>query len=176
MGSPLMISLDLEHLNAATKKILLNKDIIAINRDALGRQAKRVLKNDIWQVFVKPLANGDVAVGFLNTSGKAQSATFDLEEYGIAGKRKMKNLWTGKVENSVQKQRCGRSHMKLWYTGTATDSVAFHRFDLLVIFFQRSVQHEGDDRHILVLSVFRHLYGDQAWYFAPEQLVIDFMI
>lgn len=103
MASPLMISLDIENMNAATKKILMNKEIIAINQDALGKQAVRVLKNDVWQIFVKPLSNGDYAIGILNTSGKAQKADFNLSQFGISGKKLMKDVWTGKSEKFKQK-------------------------------------------------------------------------
>ena len=53
MNSPLYASNDLRNMNETTKNILLNKEVIAINQDALGMQAIRVIKNDTLNVFVK---------------------------------------------------------------------------------------------------------------------------
>lgn len=97
MAAPLMISLDIENMNDATKKILMNKEIIEINQDALNIQAKRVINDGIWQVFVKPLENGDVAVGILNTSNKTQTADFSLDDIKIFGKTNAKDIWSGKI-------------------------------------------------------------------------------
>lgn len=99
MGAPLMISLNLKNMNDVTKEILLNKDLIAIDQDALNVQAERIIKNDTWQVFVKPLANGDIAVGILNTSDKAQTANFSLADLKVFNKTKSKDLWTKKMVN-----------------------------------------------------------------------------
>lgn len=96
MASPLMITCDVRNMNETTKRILTNKDLIAIDQDPLGVQAERKLKNDIWQVFVKPLANGDVALGILNMSDKEQTANFDLSKLGIANKKNWIDLWSKK--------------------------------------------------------------------------------
>ncbi len=68
MAAPLMISCDIRNMNTATKRILTNKDIIAIDQDMLGTQAVRYIIDDIWHIFMKPLAGGDIAVGILNAS------------------------------------------------------------------------------------------------------------
>ena len=94
MASPLMISCDVRNMNDVTKKILMNRGVIAINQDQLGRQAERKIKKDGWQVFVKPLENGDIALGILNYSGKTQQATINLNELGIIGMKNMTDLWT----------------------------------------------------------------------------------
>lgn len=94
MAAPLMVTCDVRNMNDATKRILLNKDIIAIDQDVLGRQAERKIKNDIWQVFVKPLANGDMALGILNTSDKTQTIQLNLAELGIANKTRAFDVWS----------------------------------------------------------------------------------
>ena len=105
MAAPLMISCDVRNMNEATKNILLNRDIIAIDQDALGKQAERKINNDTWQVFVKPLSNGDVALGILNVSDKTQTANINLAELGIAGKTKSFDVWgktTAKISNTIK--------------------------------------------------------------------------
>ncbi|WP_447642429.1 MULTISPECIES: glycoside hydrolase family 27 protein [Chitinophagaceae] len=94
MASPLMISCDVRNMNEATKRILTNSDIIAIDQDQLGKQAERKIKTDTYQVFVKPLANGDFALGILNTSDKEQNIQVNLASLDITGKTKAKDLWS----------------------------------------------------------------------------------
>lgn len=96
MASPLMITCDVRNMNEATRSILLNKDIIAIDQDSLGKAAKRVINSNNQQVFVKPLANGDIALGVLNTADKAQHLVLNLEELGISGKSVAFDLWSKK--------------------------------------------------------------------------------
>lgn len=97
MASPLMITCDVRNMNQATKNILMNKDVIAINQDKLGIQAKRVINHDDWQVFVKPLEGGKKAIGVLNTSSKARKCNIPLKKLGIDKKAKLFDVWTKKT-------------------------------------------------------------------------------
>jgi alpha-galactosidase len=92
--SPLAMTNDLRHLGQAEKRILLNKEIIAINQDPLGRQAERKLKTDVLQVFVKPLAEGKWAIALLNTGDKALKHHQNFANLGLEGKYKVRNVWT----------------------------------------------------------------------------------
>ncbi len=94
MAAPLMITCDVRNMNEATKNILTNKDIIAIDQDTLGRQAERKIYNDKWQVFVKPLSNGDLALAVLNATDKTQKINLDLEALGIINKSKAFDVWS----------------------------------------------------------------------------------
>lgn len=96
MASPLMITCDVRNINDATRAILMNADAIAINQDRLGKQAERKIHTDTWQVFVKPLSDGDIALGILNTSDSAQTAEFNLNELGIFNKKMATDLWSKK--------------------------------------------------------------------------------
>ncbi len=105
MAAPLMITCDVRHMNAATKRILSNQDIIAIDQDPLGKQAARVIYNNTWQVFVKPLSNGDIAVAVLNVSEATQTANIPLSELGIANKNQAKDLWSKemlRIDNAIE--------------------------------------------------------------------------
>lgn len=105
MASPLMITCDVRNMNDATRRILTNKEIIDINQDTLGKQAERKVKNDVWQIFTKPLANGDVALGILNVTDKTQTAEVDLAALGITGKTIARDLWnkdTFKVKGKIK--------------------------------------------------------------------------
>lgn len=93
LNSVLAVTCDLTNMNAATKNILLNKDIISINQDTLGRQAQRIIHNDNQDVFLRPLANGDYAVAVLNRTMKAQKYVLDLLNIGLGGKYDFYDVW-----------------------------------------------------------------------------------
>ena len=92
MNSPLYASNDLRNMNETTKNILLNKEVIAINQDALGMQAIRVIKNDTLNVFVKSLANGDFAIAVLNRSDLPQNVIISFPEIGLNDKYEIRVL------------------------------------------------------------------------------------
>ncbi len=84
MNSPLMLGLDLRRVekNDWIYNIISNKDLIALNQDSLGVQAKRVYStkcteafdttyirdNDRVDVLAKPLSDGSLAIMFVNLS------------------------------------------------------------------------------------------------------------
>lgn len=67
--APLILGNDLRNISDDVLKIVKNPDLIAINQDALGVPAKRVVKGTV-DVLVKPLADGSVAVCAFNKGGK----------------------------------------------------------------------------------------------------------
>ena len=77
MNAPLILGNDLRNMNEQVRSIVANKNMIAINQDALAKQAKRV-KKGIVDVLAKPLADGSVAVCFFNKASHGARAKFDL--------------------------------------------------------------------------------------------------
>lgn len=69
MCAPLILGNDLRNISDDVLKIVKNPDLIAINQDALGVPAKRVVKGTV-DVLVKPLSDGSVAVCAFNKGGK----------------------------------------------------------------------------------------------------------
>ena len=111
-GSPLMLGCDLRNMTEETKKIITNRDVIAINQDEAGRQV--FLAKNTWEdviVAMRILADGDLAIGVFNLSDRYMiglGAYFTLAEIGIpisSGKTlHMKELWTGEergVDNEL---------------------------------------------------------------------------
>ncbi len=74
VSAPLLAGNDLRTMSNATKAILMNREVIAIDQDPLGRQASPV-KNGELETWVKPLADGGAAVGVVNMGATAASAT-----------------------------------------------------------------------------------------------------
>ena len=109
LGSPLAMSNDLRNVNAATRLILLNKDLSAINQDPLGKVAVPKVRNDNYQVYLRPLSGDRYALAILNISDHPQHIKVALSDLGLDKKRysfydvwshqqmKSGNKWGGKV-------------------------------------------------------------------------------
>jgi alpha-galactosidase len=77
LASPLIAGNDLRKMSAETVNILTNKELIAVNQDKLGVQAYLYKQLDSVDTWVKPLANDEVAVCFLNRSKKPVQIAYD---------------------------------------------------------------------------------------------------
>ncbi len=89
MAAPLMLGNDVRKLldgngnpvtNNSTLKILTNKQLIAIDQDALCKPAKRLSTAGGVDILARPLSNGDVALCLFNKKGSNRNARFDLNE------------------------------------------------------------------------------------------------
>ena len=83
MASPLFAGNDLRIMKSETLNILTNKEIIAINQDALGIQGFKYQSENGVDVWVKPLFDENWAVIFLNRSDKTQKINFDWKKHII---------------------------------------------------------------------------------------------
>jgi alpha-galactosidase len=94
VAAPLLAGNDVRDMSPATKAILLNKEVIAIDQDPLGKQASPVKKGDL-ETWVKPLADGSVAVGVINLGATAARATVQASDLPLTGSRySARDLWT----------------------------------------------------------------------------------
>ncbi len=92
--SPLLIDCMPDEMNAFTRNLLCNEEVLAVNQDALGCPAAVVIRKDGWEVQVKPLADGSYAVGFFNLSEQdGLSPELDFGAYGLAGESRIRDLW-----------------------------------------------------------------------------------
>ena len=66
MAAPLMAGNDLRTMNAETRRILTNAEVIAVDQDPLGRQGRRVSARGEFQVWAKELHDGGRAVVLFN--------------------------------------------------------------------------------------------------------------
>ena len=81
-SSPLLLSFDLtKPISKADKNLMTNKQLIALNQDALGLQAEFIEKEGNIYYFMKDLANGDVAISATNVGNKPTTATFDFNKF-----------------------------------------------------------------------------------------------
>ncbi|RLD84239.1 MAG: glycoside hydrolase family 27 protein [Bacteroidetes bacterium] len=87
LAAPLIVNLDVRDINESTKNILLNKEMIAIDQDKLGKQASRIIDCDDINVFLKQLSNNEWAICFLNRSKKTKSIDFNWNTFELNGKK-----------------------------------------------------------------------------------------
>ena len=135
MNSPLMLGLDLRRVTKGDElyNIVTNEDLIALDQDPLGIQAKRIFTtyecdepdkeyirdNNRIDILAKPLANGDIALGFFNISqerktddpsvsvdqilSKIGSKAAGKDLFANAKKYVIKDLYTGEVTETGSK-------------------------------------------------------------------------
>lgn len=102
LAAPMLIGCDLSQLDELTFSLLGNSDVLAINQDALGRQAARVArtgtllygpKADVTEIWSRPLEDGSIAVGLFNRGASEATVTARWPDLGIRGKHNVRNLW-----------------------------------------------------------------------------------
>ena len=95
MAAPLLAGTDLRNASAATMALYLNKDVIAVDQDPLGRQGVEVSSTGGLDVLAKPLSNGDVAVVLFNENGSAATISTTATADGLpsASSYTLNDLW-----------------------------------------------------------------------------------
>lgn len=96
-------------------EILTNKNLIAIDQDKLGKQAKRIFTDGVSDILVKPLENGETALCFFNKGNtqREMSITFNklhndiYVNLPIVDEYVAKDLWTN--EETTVKEKISAS-------------------------------------------------------------------
>jgi alpha-galactosidase len=96
LAAPLLAGNDLGKMTEETKNILLNRDVIAIDQDALGKQGNRVLAIGPEEVWTKPLKDG-MAIALFNRGEDALPVTLRLKDVGLKAGVKAKDVWSGET-------------------------------------------------------------------------------
>ena len=93
LAAPLLAGNDIRSMSDDTKEILLNKELIAIDQDKLGRQGTRVTKDGRTETWMKPLSNGDLAVAMFNRDDRDQLMIVKWSDLGITCKHEVRDIW-----------------------------------------------------------------------------------
>ena len=100
LNSPLMIGCDIRHMDDVTLRTLTNRELIAINQDPEGRQPYAAVNDNGRLVYVRPLENGDYAIGFFNLSDSPSSICLNFWDIGLPTSSgygfRMRDLWLHK--------------------------------------------------------------------------------
>jgi alpha-galactosidase len=132
LSAPLLLGCDLGQLDDFTLSLLTNDEVLAVNQDALGKQALKVIQEENYQVWKKDLMDGSIAVGIFNTGSDnpvdafiwddipaSQKIIVNWEDLGITGSRNVRDLW--------RQQDLGE------FTGSLEAEVPFHGVVLIKI-------------------------------------------
>ncbi|MDO9254941.1 MAG: putative Ig domain-containing protein [Bacteroidales bacterium] len=96
LSAPLLIGCDLQRLDEFTLNLLTNDEVIALNQDPLGSQAKQTLVDGDIQVWVKEMADGSKAFGVFNLGGKTANFILEPEKAGLKPGGELRDLWRQK--------------------------------------------------------------------------------
>jgi alpha-galactosidase len=106
MAAPLVFSGDMARLDAFTLNVLCNHEVIAVNQDMLGRQARIVRHTKKDFVLLKEMEDGSRAMGVFNLNNEEATVKVCFDEIGLTGKQLFRDLWRqeemGTVENCFQ--------------------------------------------------------------------------
>ncbi len=80
LAAPLIAGNDLRGMTKETVAILTDKEAIAIDQDSLGIQGYLYQQKDSVDTWIKPLANNEVAICFLNRSKKPMVISYDFAQ------------------------------------------------------------------------------------------------
>jgi len=84
----------MEKLDDFTLGLLTNAEVIALDQDALGQQAKCEDTVGDVRVYLKKLEDGSVAVGFCNFGQKPTKLSYaNLARLGLTGSQRYRDLW-----------------------------------------------------------------------------------
>jgi alpha-galactosidase len=97
-SAPLLAGNDVSNMTADTKEILLNKEVIAIDQDPLGQQARRVKQTGDLEIWSKQLQDGARAVALLNRGPAATKMSVAWTDIGYPDglSASVRDLWTAK--------------------------------------------------------------------------------
>jgi len=100
LAAPLLAGNDLRSMTPETLAILTNREVLALDQDTLGKQGYRVEQVGATEVWAKPLAGGEWAVGLFNRGPEAAKVTVPWKDLGLTGKHKVRDLWAHEERGS----------------------------------------------------------------------------
>ncbi len=99
LSAPMLLGCDLADLDEFTLSLLTNDEVLEVNQDPSGEQARRVTKKDNHEIWAKTMEDGSKAVGLFNRDflfSEPSKIKVTWEELGIQGKHRVRDLWRQK--------------------------------------------------------------------------------
>ncbi len=93
MAAPLIYSGDMKQLDEFTLNVLCNAEVIEVDQDPLGKQARIIRRNDKELVMAKPMEDGSLAVGLFNLGEAEREIAAAWTELGLKGRHRVRDLW-----------------------------------------------------------------------------------
>ncbi len=76
-----------------TIDLLTNEDVLAVNQDALGSRAKRLVQQGSTEVWARDLASGAQAVALFNRGSAPAQVSVTFRQLGMNGTPTVRDLW-----------------------------------------------------------------------------------
>jgi alpha-galactosidase len=96
LRAPLLAGNDVRAMTEATKAILLNRDVIAIDQDPLGEPAQLAKTAGEVEVWTRPLQRRQTALAFFNKGEQSATVKVSWKELAVKAPSTARDLWTGK--------------------------------------------------------------------------------
>ncbi|MBN1126738.1 MAG: NPCBM/NEW2 domain-containing protein [Sedimentisphaerales bacterium] len=96
MAAPLFYSGDITQLDDFTLNVLCNAEVIEVDQDPLGQQARVVHQNEEELIMCKSMADGSLVIGMFDLGEVGGQITVSWEQLQIEGKRRIRDLWRQK--------------------------------------------------------------------------------
>jgi alpha-galactosidase len=95
LAAPLIAGNDLTQMSPATRAILTNREVIAVDQDSLGMEGHRVWKDGDAEIWVRPLTEGREAVVLLNRGDRPRSIRLAWSALGLPSylPLRLRDLW-----------------------------------------------------------------------------------
>ena len=104
LAAPLIAGNELSKMDADTQRILTNADVIAVDQDPLGQQARRLWKQGGQEIWARPLKGGETAVVLFNRDARPAEMKVTWEQLNLPAmlKADVKDLWSKKLTRQVR--------------------------------------------------------------------------
>jgi hypothetical protein len=76
-----------------TTALLTNEEVLAVNQDALGTHAKRIVQQGTTEVWARDLSGGRKAVALFNRGTQDATISVTLAQLGVTGTPAVRDLW-----------------------------------------------------------------------------------
>jgi len=96
LSAPLLIGGDIGKIDEFTLGLLTNDEVIALDQDPLGNQARRLADAGGMQVWLKELEDGTRAIGIFNMADTAANLRIDWGSLGVGRDQQVRDCWRQK--------------------------------------------------------------------------------
>jgi alpha-galactosidase len=105
LDAPLLLGCPIEQLDEFTLGLLTNDEVLEVNQDPLGQQARRIVQDGDKEIWAKKMEDGSMAVGLFNRYDYAeQKITLNFADLNFDGRCLVRDLWRQKNLGTFSKQ------------------------------------------------------------------------
>jgi alpha-galactosidase len=80
-------------MSPETGELLMNKEVIAIDQDSLGKQCDRISAHGPFEIWKRQLASQEIAVALFNRGESDYPMTLSLKDLGLPADMHVRDVW-----------------------------------------------------------------------------------